>query len=690
MTDAERSEPSGEFLSMILQCLPAFVVAADKELRFTAIRGSILESAGVTQADIARLTGTRAEDFFAGPEGEAIMQHVRKTLQGESVSFEAHWNGRWFSAHAAPLRDASGAIVGSVGVGMDITHRHELVQQLEAERKTLADAEALAELGSWELHIPSGSVRISESLARLLGIPFNKEMLQISDLEHFFSPHEYAMIRGERERMLQSTGSYDFDHQIVRPDGTVRYVRSRGHVEYADDGKPCRCIGTMLDITARVEAQRMAELLAYHDPVTGLPNRWLLRDRLSQAIAHARREHRKFHVLFIDLDNFKRINDTLGHRAGDLLLNEVGQRLRHATRGTDTVARMGGDEFVVIFSEVESDEQLDAAISKLQAAIRTPFHLLGNEYRITASIGVAMYPDDAGSEEELLQDADAAMYEAKQHGRNAVQRHRPGIRQVPWAYAHLEADVPRALRNAEFRLHYQPVLDAKTLEIVGVEALLRWEHPSRGLLLPVAFMHAMEDGEFTKAVGEWVLRQACAQVSEWRRKFSIPLRLSVNVSAHQMLADRLPAVVSAALRDARMEPSALEIDVTETAIVRDLEWATALLGEMRGMGVGIAIDDFGTGYNSLGYLKHFPVTALKIDRSFVGEIGTDAFDEAVSSALTTLGKALRIRVVAEGVETREQCEMLRAFGCDEMQGYYFAPPLDATQLTAKLAARGAG
>lgn len=690
MSDAERSEPAGEFLSMILQCLPAFVVAADRQLRFTAIRGNILQSVSVTQADIDRLIGMPAEQYFVGPEGEAIMQQVRKTLQGESVSFEASWHGRWFSAHAAPLRDASGAIVGSVGVGMDITRRHDLEQHLECERNALADAERLAELGSWQLDIPSGSVRISESLARLLGIPFTKETLQMSDLEHFFSPHEYAMIRGERERMLQNTGSYDFDHQIVRPDGTVRYVRSRGHVDYADDSKPRRCIGTMLDITARVEAQRMAELLAYHDPVTGLPNRWLLRDRLTQAIAHARREHRKFHVLFIDLDNFKRINDTLGHRAGDLLLNEVGQRLRHATRRTDTVARMGGDEFVVIFGEVENDEQLDAAIGKLQAAIRAPFHLLNNEYRITASIGVAMYPDDAANEDELLQNADAAMYDAKQQGRNAVQRHRSGKRELDRGYPHLEVEVPRALRDAEFRLYYQPVLDAKTLRIAGVEALLRWQHPTRGLLLPAAFMDAMEDGEFTKTIGEWVIRQACAQVSDWSRQFSIPLRLSVNVSAHQMLADRLPAVVSKALRDAHMDPSSLEIDVTETAIVHDLEWATALLGEMRGMGVGIAIDDFATGYNSLGYLKHFPVTALKIDRSFVGEIGSDAYDEAVSSALATLGKALRIRVVAEGVETQEQCERLRAFGCDELQGYYFAPPLDAASLAAKLAARGAG
>jgi diguanylate cyclase (GGDEF)-like protein/PAS domain S-box-containing protein len=689
MTDPFNSESSAEFLSLILQCLPAFVVAADTELRFTAIRGTILRALGVTDEKIAKLVGTRADEYFTGSEGERIMKYVRQSLEGASISFEAEWGGRWFTAHVGPLRDSSGQILGSVGVGMDTTARHRLQEELEAERKALSDAQQLAELGSWVLDMATGNVRISEELARLLGIGYTKEPLSLAHLEHFFPPHELALLRDEQERMLRS-GSYDFDHQIVRPDGTVRHVRSRVRVDVSDDGKPSGCIGTMLDISARVEAQRMAELLAYHDALTGLPNRWLLRDRLSQAIALARREQRKFYVLFIDLDDFKRINDTLGHTEGDVLLGEVAQRLRHATRGTDTVARMGGDEFVVILTEVDGEEQLQTAVRKLSNAIRSPFRLRDADYRVTASIGVAVYPDDALTEDELLQDADAAMYEAKQEGRNAMRRYHGSSLAATLRRVQLEVDLPRALRDAEFRIRYQPVISAKTLEIVGVEALLRWEHPSRGLLLPISFMDAMEDSDFMKLVGEWVIREACGQVAHWRKRFGVPLRLSVNVSARQLLRDNLPHTISTVLGDTGLEPGALEIEITETAIVRELEWTSAMLSEVRGLGVGIAIDDFGTGYNSLSYLKHFPVTALKIDRSFVGEIGIDAFDEAISSAVTALGKALRIRVIAEGVETRKQFDSLRALGCDELQGYYFAPPLDAAHMTTRLSIRGAG
>lgn len=690
MTDRLNAEPSAEFLNLILQCLPAFVVATDNDLRFTAIRGTILQAIGVTADAIAALIGMRADEYFRGPEGDRIMNYVRQSLEGSSISFEAEWQGRWFTGHVAPLRDASGNIIGSVGVGMDTSARHRVQDELEAERQALSEAQELAELGSWVLDMQSGNVRISEELARLLGIAYTKEPTTMAHLEQFFPPHELGVLHGERDRILRASGAYDFDHQIVRPDGSLRYVRSRGHVETSEDGKPLRCIGTMLDITARVEAQRMAEILAYHDALTGLPNRWLLRDRLSQAIALARREQRKFYVLFIDLDDFKRINDTLGHAEGDVLLAEVAQRLKHATRGTDTVARMGGDEFVMIFTEVHSDDQLQTAITKVRAAFSAPFRLHDTDYTITASIGIAVYPDDALTEDELLQDADAAMYEAKQAGRNATQRHHGSSLAATLRRVQLEVDLPRALRDAEFRVRYQPVVNAKTLDIVGVEALLRWEHPSRGLLLPVSFMDAMEDSDFMKLVGEWVVREACTQVAHWRKRFGLPLRLSVNVSARQLLRDHFPRTLAKVLGDTGLEPRALEIEITETAIVRDLEWTTTMLGDVRSMGVGIAIDDFGTGYNSLSYLKHFPVTALKIDRSFVGEIGIDAFDEAISSAVAALGKALHIRVVAEGVETRKQFDSLRELGCDELQGYYFAPPLDAAHMTTRLAIRGAG
>lgn len=678
---------SRESLDLILRCLPAFVVVADTELRFTAIRGAILEELGLDNAVITELIGTPAEEYFTGPSGEEIMRNVRRALEGEAASFEAEWMGRWFTAHVVPMRNDSGNIIGTVGVGMDITRRRRLQQALEEERRVLSEAQELAELGSWSMDVSTDELQISAEMARILGLSHHDgSRMQYHELQQWFHPNEARLIEEEKSRALQSCGMYDIDHRIVRPDGVIRFVRSRGHVECNGEGIPVRCVGTMLDMTQRVEAQRAIELLAYHDSVTGLPNRWLLTDRLRQSIVFARREALKFHLLFIDLDNFKRINDSLGHAEGDVLLSEVGQRLRSAVRESDTVARTGGDEFVVLLASIADEDQARTAINKVRAIFRRPFLLKGGEYLVTASIGIAAYPRDGATEDELLQHADTAMYDAKQAGRNTVRRYRGASKASRVRRTQLEVDLPRALRNGEFRIYYQPIVDAKTLGIVGVEALLRWQHPKRGLLLPLSFMDVMEESEFVAPIGEWVFREAAHQVSEWRRRYNVPLRLSINVSARQLIKSaRFLPFLTAALEEARLEAGAVDLELTETTIVRDVEWATAMLSELRELGVGIAIDDFGTGYNSLSYLKHFPVTALKIDRSFVGEIGVDAFDEAISFAVAALGRAMRVRVIAEGVETRRQLETLYALGCDELQGFYFAPPLHRTMLEERIA-----
>jgi diguanylate cyclase (GGDEF)-like protein len=498
------------------------------------------------------------------------------------------------------------------------------------------------------------------------------------------------LIESEKDRALRTCGAYDFDHDIVRPDGTIRHVRSRGHVDCDEEGRPRRCVGTMLDITERVDAQRTAELLAYHDPLTGLPNRWLLHDRLRSAIASAQREGRHVFVVFIDLDDFKRINDSLGHATGDVLLAEVGQRLEHAARSSDTVARMGGDEFVVVLTHFEDDQQVEAAVKKLRAVFGAPFRLAGDEYTITASFGIAGYPNDATGDGDLLRYADAAMYEAKQQGRNAVRRYSGTSTALSKQRLQLEADLRDAMRDRQFEIYYQPIAEAGSLQIIGVEALLRWQHPTRGLLLPGAFLHLIEHTEYAITIGGWVLREACEQVRQWRKELHMPLRLSINVSARQLQRDHFIQLLSEALTNSGLEAGAIDIEITENTVVHDLESAARVLGRLREVGVGVAIDDFGTGYNSLSYLKHFPITALKIDRTFVSEMGGDAFDQAISSALIALGKALRLRVIAEGVEQRSQLSALVAMGCDEVQGYYVAPPMQASQLNGHLTGLAAG
>ncbi|HEV3155285.1 MAG TPA: EAL domain-containing protein [Candidatus Baltobacteraceae bacterium] len=680
---------ANESLDLVLRWLPAYIFAADTQLRFTAIRGAVLRALGLDDEAIARLIGTPAERYFTGPEGEPVLACARDALNNKSSSLESSWLGRWFSAHIGPVCDEDGNVIGVVGIGMDQTERRRLQEELEAERFMLNEAQQLAELGSWVMDVRTGETRISPELARLLGIPPVSPQ-HASKLEQAFHPAEIRMMEREKQRALRSCGPYEFAHRIVTPEGRVRYVRSRGHVQCDERGKPVRCIGTMLDVTELTKARQVAELLAYHDSLTGLPNRWLLSERLERATARSRRERNKFVLLFIDLDNFKRINDSLGHAEGDVLLAEVAHRLRRAVRETDTVARMGGDEFVVLLNGIDAEDDGETAISKVVEAFWPPFTLRGDDYVITGSVGVAVYPDDAKDEREILQHADMAMYEAKQSGRNCMRRYRNGTAATTAKRLQLERDVGSAVSNGEFRLLYQPIVDAKSARICGFEALLRWQHPRRGLLAPKSFMDVLENSEHLDSIGEWILGNACAQAAQWRRSYGVPIRMSVNVSARQMTRERhFIQLLAGALRQSGLDPEALEIEITETAIMRDLEWAIALLSEVRDLGVGIAIDDFGTGYNSLSYLKHFPVTALKIDRSFVGEIGIDAFDEAISFAVAALGRALRIRVVAEGVETQRQHDALQILSCDELQGFYFSPPLDGAQAGERIASGAA-
>ena len=689
MSSNAGSQHEVEFFGLVLRCLPAYVVAVDSELRFISIRGSGLETVGLDERSAQALLGTPAQKFVAGPPGKPLLHLAREALNGRSGSLEFEWNGRWFYAHVAPMRDGGDVIVGAVAVGLDVSRRHRLEEQLEKERNLLNDALDLAEVGSWVIDVPTGETHVSEQMARLLGIAYTRDPIDAGVLWDALRVNDMIAIEAEKQRVLSTCGSYEYDHDIIRPDGGIRHVRSRGHVECDAAGKPSRCVGTMLDITERVIAQRTAEMLAYHDPLTGLANRWLLRDRLAQAIATARREANRVFVAFIDLDNFKRINDSLGHAQGDVLLGEVGQRLYTTARGSDTVARVGGDEFVIVLTHIEDDKQLDAAVKKIRAAFKTPFRLAEKDCQVTASIGIAGFPDDALTHEQLLRDADIAMYDAKQLGRNRIRRFSGTSVASAMRRVELEVDLPRAMEHAEFRLYYQPVVEARTLRTVGIEALLRWDHPNRGLLLPETFLDAIEETEYAKPVGEWVIRTAIAQLAQWRRRYGLPLRMSANVSAGQLERNRFAAVLADALTTSEVDASAIDLELTENTLVRDLESASAVLTQVRGLGVGIAIDDFGTGYNSLTYLKHFPVTALKIDRSFVGEIGVDSFDEAVSSAVAAFGKALRIRVVAEGVENQAQMDMLRLLGCDELQGFYFAPPLEAAQLDRRLALEAA-
>jgi diguanylate cyclase (GGDEF)-like protein len=432
-------------------------------------------------------------------------------------------------------------------------------------------------------------------------------------------------------------------------------------------------------ITARTEKLEAANLqlrhLATHDALTGLPNRVLLDDRLAQAIAHADRDGQPFAVLMLDLDRFKLINDSLGHRSGDIVLNEVARRLQGVVRNIDTVARVGGDEFVLVISPSAARVDAEDIGKRANEVLSAPIQLEGVDLHVSSSIGIAYYPSTGASATSLLAQADAAMYCAKQSGRNNYQCFAPGMETVALERVSLESDLHQALKMQQFELHYQPKVNTSTGDVHSAEALIRWRHPQRGLILPAQFIPLAEECGLIHNIGAWVLHEACRQCAAWRLAGQPSLRVAVNVAAAQFRRGDLLDVVRSALEESHLDPRFLEIELTESAVMTNPEDSAAMLEQLSRMGVLVSVDDFGTGYSSMSYLRRFPIDKLKIDRSFIAELTTRVDDASIVQAIVSLAHSLRLKVVAEGVETLEQLKFLQSIGCDQYQGYHFSPPL---------------
>lgn len=426
----------------------------------------------------------------------------------------------------------------------------------------------------------------------------------------------------------------------------------------------------------RQELTRMAN----HDALTGLPNRYLLSDRIEQAIHQAHREESKVAILFIDLDRFKNINDSLGHAVGDRVISAVSSRFSEALREGDTIARLGGDEFVVVLASVGREENIATVAKKLLDSIEQPIATNMVELFVTASIGIAVFPLDGKNQNDLLKNADAAMYLAKQEGGNTFRFYSQEMNMLSLTRLNLEASLRRALKKREFLLHYQPQVDMASGRIVGVEALLRWQ-PNGVMIFPSDFIPLIEETGLIIPVGDWVLEAACQQAADWHKAGITPMRVAVNLSARQFLGQDIVEIVSRTLTRTGCNPSWLELEITESAVMKHPEESAITLKKLAGMGITISIDDFGTGYSSLAYLKRFPAHSLKIDRSFVQNIGSDLGDDAIVRAVIALAHGLGIKVVGEGVEEESQRVFLHNLGCDLVQGYYFSRPLPADEMT---------
>ncbi len=476
---------------------------------------------------------------------------------------------------------------------------------------------------------------------------------------------------------------------LIRPDGSESAIEDSAAPIHDRRGKVTGAVMVFHDVSsARALSARMVHL-AQHDSLTDLPNRVLFNDRLTQAMTMAKRHGKQLAVLYLDIDRFKHVNDTSGHVIGDRLLQSVALRLRACVRSSDTVSRYGGDEFVILLSEVAHPQDAAVAAEKMLAALIDAHRIDELELYVSASIGIATYPIDGATAESLLKNADTAMYRAKECGRNNCQFFKAGMNLHALERQRLESDLRHALGRGEFVLHYQPKVNLRTNEMTGVEALIRWRHPSQRLIRPSRFISIAEETGLIVPIGQWVLREGCEQAKAWQIAGLPPMNLAINISTVELRAKNFVAGVRSVLAETGLAARHLELEITETFLMHDALSTGLVLQELKDMGVQLALDDFGTGYSSLSYLKRFPIDTLKIDHSFVQDLTTDTDDARIVSAVVNMGKSLHLRVVAEGVETREQCTFLKNQHCPEAQGFYFSEPV-IPQAIAELTARRIG
>jgi len=586
-------------------------------------------------------------------------------------------------------------MLGSI---MDVTERRRAEEALRKSQAGLAEAQRMAHLGNWEWDPRTGELYWSDETFRIYGYEPQSFVPTFEKLLEVVHPDDRKMLGRALEGALEEDRPYDFEHRIVKPNGEVRVVHRQAEVVRDESGEPMRMVGTVHDVTERKALEEQLQHQAMHDPLTGLPNRALFTDRLRQALTRAKRREGGVAVLFMDLDNFKVVNDSLGHKAGDRLLVAASKRIRTLLRPEDTVARLGGDEFVFLLEDTGAQDALRVAERVLEQ-LREPFSLGRHRLVVTASIGIATGGANGKYAADLLRDADLAMYRAKRAGKARHVVFEETMNAEALERLEMEQDLRRAIERGELRIHYQPqmLLDANLQRslramgsraivssrtpqeprVTGVEALVRWEHPERGLLLPGQFVPLAEETGLIVPMGERILEEACRQVKDWQERFATdpPLAVYVNLSARQFREPDLTKTVSRILRETDLAPACLHLEITETTAMSDAPATISTLEELKALGVRLVIDDFGTGYSSLSYLQRFPVDYIKIDRSFVGGLDTDPAATALVHGMIDLAHTLDIEVIAEGVERPDQLERLCAMRCDLAQGYYFSKPL---------------
>ena len=639
-----------------------------------------------------RLTGYKAEEILHNTRlsFEALTHPDDRSEVREQISAAiedrrpyhlefriTHANGsvRWVWDRGIGLYDTDGRIAALEGLLQDVTARRQAFQAVhEAERRYRGLFENAIE-GIFRTSVDGEYLDANPALAAIYGY---ESAAELRDSVRNIGAQLYvdAARRAEFMRIMREHGEVKgFESRIYRKNGEVIWISENARAIHDEHGAVLLYEGTVENITERKRYQSRLEYQARHDMLTGLANRSLLQDRLEQAIRTAEHHGERMAVVFVDLDQFKLINDTLGHHIGDELLKTMAQRLSSCARDYDTVARVGGDEFVLLLSSHGEADPIGHSLEGILAAVAHPWTHDRREFHLTCSLGVALYPNDGTDPQTLLKHADTALYRAKEAGRNNFQFFTSELTARMTQRLDMEGKLRRALERDQFELHYQPRIDLRSGLMVGAEALLRWRLPGEGLVLPGRFIPLAEETGLIVPLGTWVMRQACLQLRAWQAQGLSLGRISVNVSPQQFRYGNLVSTVSEVLAETGLSAQFLELELTESSMMRDAPTLIGMLNQLKRLGVQISIDDFGTGYCNLGYLKRFPVDHLKIDRSFVSDLASDADDAAIVRSIVVLGHALGLRVVAEGVESSQQLDFLRQCACDEVQGFHLGRPL---------------
>jgi diguanylate cyclase (GGDEF)-like protein/PAS domain S-box-containing protein len=551
----------------------------------------------------------------------------------------------------------------------------------------------------WDWNIVENRVWWSEGIRTLFGYQKDEVRVETSWWRERLHPEDRERIAAAVNAFIEGDATFWSDeYRYCRADGSYALVIDRAFIVRDDEGRAVRMIGSMMDITERRRAEEKINYLAYYDALTGLPNRTLFEDRLPQALALAQRNEQVVAVMLLDLDRFKSINDTLGHSVGDSLLRLVGERLSSCVRRSDTVARFAGDGFALVLTQIgrredaagvarQAEKKALDVVHKILEALQEPFSFEGHEFYVTASIGIGLYPKHGEDPQTLLKNVGAALHSVKEQGGNNYQLYAASMNAKAVERLTLESALRRALDREEFVLHYQPQIEINSSRIIGVEALIRWKSPEFGMVSPAEFIPVAENNGLIVPIGEWSLQTACVANKSWQVEGLPRIRMSINLSPRQFEQPNLIETVTRVLHETGLDPSYLEFELTESSIMKNAERAIVTLGKLKAMNIQIAIDDFGSGYSSLSYLKRFPIDRLKIDQSFVREATKNPTDAAIIMAIITLAQNLRLKVIAEGVETEEQSRFLHLLRCDELQGFLFSKPLPEEQLKQLLVSR---